>query len=53
MFTVTIWSKPCAFWVINLTGQDGSHMRLLMGLNGEHHLTVLKHKLRLKTSTLA
>jgi predicted RNA binding protein YcfA (HicA-like mRNA interferase family) len=32
--------------------QDGSHMRLSTQLNGEHHLTIPRHK-PLKTGTLA
>ena len=31
--------------------QDGSHMRLSTQLNGEHHVTIPKHK-PLKTGTL-
>ena len=31
--------------------QDGSHMRLSTRLNGEHHVTISKHK-PLKTGTL-
>ena len=31
--------------------QDGSHMRLSTKLNGEHHVTIPKHK-PLKTGTL-
>ena len=34
-----------------LTRQEGSHMRLSTQLNGEHHLTVPRHR-PLKTGTL-